>query len=270
MAENKENLEEIIDHDQLMADGKEALEDRKFEKAWTSFLKVFDDKKASKKYRGEAGNLLCKVMKEIPLENELLDKLITTDTDLKKKSRIKVVTNDYARIFLGRKYLRKAADDFEHLASLKEYTAYCFGHGPERSFAYQYEDKDALVGLQWINKLMLVDDDEAQALGHAMKCKYHIVQYTKHKNPQDRVDFCDNAVKAYDLVGETNGYVTYYYAFVCADPSLKAYEEGKYHDPKRGYEMFVKTIELSDDPIVVADCKKRKQWFEDKFADIIK
>lgn len=264
------NNEEYVDYASLIDEGELALENKKYEKAWNCFLDVFKDKKASKDYRGKAGNLLCKVMKEIPLENELIDKLITTDSDLVKKSRFKTITNEYARVYLGRKYLRKAADDFGHLESLKEYTAYCFGHGEEKSFAYKYEDKDALVGLQWINRLMLASDDEAKAIGYAMKCKYHIVQYTKHKNPQDIIDFCDNAVKAYELVGDTNGYVTYYYAFLCADPSFQVYKEGEYYNPKKGYEMFVRTIELSDDPIVVADCKKRRQLFETKYSDMIK
>lgn len=276
MMENKENLKNIteeeikIECELKLKEGKESLLNEYYEEAWESFVSVFNNKKASKEYRGEAGYWLCEVMKKIPVNDKFISELICKDTDLIRKSKLKTVTNEYARTFLGRKYLRKAADDYGHLESLKNYTMYCFGHGSERSFAYQYDNKDALVGLQWIKRLMLIEEDEAQALGYAMKCKYHIVQYTKNKNPQDIIDFCDNAIKAIELVGETNGYVTYYYAFVCSDPSFKEYNEGEYYNPKKGYEMFVKTIELLDDPIVIADCKKRKQWFESKFPDLIK
>lgn len=276
MEKNKDNSENIIEENVdvqcglKLQEGRNCLLNDCYKDAWELFISVFNNKKASKEHRGEAGYWLCNVMKKTSVNDELINQLVFNDSDLVRKSRFKTITNEYARTFLGRKYLRKAADDYGHLESLKEYTMYCFGHGSERSFAYQYDNKDALVGLQWIKRLMLIEEDEAQAVGYAMKCKYHMVQYTKNKNPQDIIDFCDSAVKAMGLVGETNGYVTYYYAFVCSDPSFKDYDGGKYYNPKKGYEMFSKTIELLDDPIVLADCKKRKQWFESKFVDLIK
>ena len=99
------------------------LEEGRYEDAWNEFFELYSlkkSKKISKELCGEAAYGLCKVMKAIPVNHPFIKHFIDTDPELVKKSATRAVSNDYARKYIGRKYLVYAADDCNYYPAIEE------------------------------------------------------------------------------------------------------------------------------------------------------
>ena len=255
--------------------GNVAMENGYYEQAWDHFYTVYSSKDTKATYynyyRGEGAYSLCKLMQEIPNDDELITKLIETDTDLVRKSKQKHVSNEFARKYLGRIYLVFAADTCGSLAAMAEYALNCVGSGHKKSFVFDYNDRDAQVGLQWANKLISSNDSDYKAIGYMVHAKYHFARYTKTKSTEECKLFCDNVISAKNLVGETNNeYTLYFFAHMCANPNFKDYNNGYYYNPKKGYELYCKVIETATDPDLVASATNIKAMLETKYSTKIK
>ena len=184
-----------------------ALENQCYKQAWDHFYKVhsltFSESKLAKErehdfyyFKGEASHGLCKVVQEIPNDDEFVKYLIETDRDLIRKSKSKNVSGRYARSFIGRKYLKYAADDCGYYPAMIEYALNCVGSGHKKSFVFEYNDRDAQVGLQWANRILLSSFKEHKAHGYAIYAKYYFARYSASKSQDDLLKFCDNVMSA--------------------------------------------------------------------------
>lgn len=251
-----------------------ALENNCYEQAWNHFYKTYSLKPSDPGYsssiKGEAAHGLCKVMQEIPNNDEFLKKLMETDPTLVRKAARKVVTPDDARRTLGRKYLVYAADDCGYYPAMVEYALNCVGKGPDKSFVFPYDEDNARIGLHWANRLLNSDMPQYKSIGYVVHAIYHLASYRTNKQHADKVGFCDNALNAWNTVGERNEYATYFYAHLCCDPKFQFYEGGRYYDERKGYDLFCKVAQTGKDPDLVASAAKIKSTYETKYPHKIK
>jgi len=255
-----------------MDSANKALEERRYEDSWNEFFELYSLKKSkviSKELCGEAAYGLCRVMKAIPINHQFIKQFIETDKELVKKSKTRAVSNDYARKYIGRKYLVYAADDCNYYPAIEEYALNCVGKGPKNSFVFEYNDQDAEVGLHWALKLLNSPDLNHQTVGYMVRAIYYFGRYRKTKSYLDADAFCDNVIEAKKLTEDTNEYQVYYYGHVCADPNFKNYKDGKYYNPKVGYEYFLRAREIVADPDLVESANKIIVMLETKYPTMI-
>lgn len=280
MAKKIKELTELMiegaENDKLFAElkaGYLALDNECYSQAWEHFYNLYsyDNKSDSsmREYKGRGAYGLCRVMQECPNEDELVTQLMETDADLIRRSKTKVVSRDYARKYIGRKYLVFAADQCEYESAIMEYALNCVGHGRKKSFVFDYNDRDAQVGLHWANRLLASKDAECKAIGHIVHAKYHFGLFTRAKSKEECRLFCENVIAARDLVGEDNEYVQYFLAHVCANPNFKDYQDGEYYDPKKGYQLFKRVVETAEDPDLVYSANNIKAMLETKYPSKI-
>jgi hypothetical protein len=256
-----------------------ALKNQAYSQAWEHFYNLYsltDSKIPSfNYYRGHGAYGLCKVMQECPNEDELVTHLMQTDPELVRKGKLRTITPKFAREYIGRKYLVFAADTCALFPAIVEYALNCVGCGHAKSFVYKYNDIDAQIGLQWAKQLIEVSKDPThQSIGHIVYAKYHFARYTQYKYPEEIRLFCERVLTALNLVGEKyldrHEYVMYFYAHVCANGNFKDFEQGKYYDTKKGYQLFCKVVETAKDPDLVVSANNIKTMLETKYPSKIR
>lgn len=247
-----------------------ALSNECYEQAWEHFYKLYELKDSSipnlMYYKGEGAYGLCRIMQEIPDTHEMVNNFMETDPDLVRKNKVRYVSNDYARKYIGRKYLLYAADDCGFYPAMSEYALNCVGKGPKKSFVFDYNDRDAQTGYQWGTRLINSHEKTYRAVGYMVHAIYHFARYRKSKDLEEGRLFCDDVISARDLVGDKNQYVVYFYAHMCADPKFQFYDGGKHYDVQKGYDLFCKVLEIATDPDLIASATNIKSTLETKYS----
>lgn len=250
-----------------------ALDNECYEQAWEHFYELYSVKNSDvtnpKYIRGQGAFGLCKVMQEIPDNHEFVKHLIETDADLVRKAKMRFVSSEYARKYIGRRYLVYSADDCGFYPAMVEYALNCVGKGPKKSFVFEFNDRDASVGYQWGIRLVNSDVSEYKAMGYMVQAITYFSKYLKTKEKEYGRDFCDKVLEAKKLVGEDNEYVSYFYAHICTDPKFAFYENGKHVDIKKGYQIFCRVIDEATDPDLIASSVNIKNALENKYPSKI-
>jgi len=260
-----------------LIDAKSFYEEGDYRQSWDYYNEIYTLKYPGSaisteeyyKFKGEAAYGMCKIMQMIPFNDELIDYLMEHDKELKMKSKMKNIKGETAKKIVGRRCLKYAADDCGYIPAIIEYALNCVGHGHKKSFVFEYNDQDAQVGLQWANKLINQGEPHPKSIGYSVYAKYHFARYTKTKSLEDARLFCENVLNAKNC-DEDDQYVLYFYAHMCTNPNFQKYENGKYADTKKGYELFGRVIEIADDPDLIYSAKKIKVTLETKYPDKIK
>ncbi len=250
-----------------------ALENECYEQAWNHYYNLYSLKdhtiKGLSYYKGQGAHGLCKVMQQIPNDHEFVEKLIQTDPDLVRRAKERHISNEFARKFVGRKYLVYAADDCGYYPAMEEYALNCVGKGHKKSFVFEYNERDAQVGYQWGKRLVNAKDGHYQAVGYMVQAIYHFALYRKTKDIEEGAAFCDCVMKARELEGDDNEYALCFYAHMCADPKFKFYEDGRYYNPKKGYELFCRVVNEATDPDLIKSASNIKSLLETKYPTMI-
>lgn len=250
-----------------------ALANGYYEQAWDHYSKLYAYKGTTSEktnyVRSNGARRLCKLMQEIPTSHEFVSHLIKTDPDLVRRSRTKNISNDFARKFIGRKYLVIAADDYNDVDAIVEYALNCVGKGHAKSFVFEYNDRDAQIGLQWANRLVNHHIDQYRAYGYMVRAIYHFARYTKTKSSEEATLFCDNVLEAKREYGLKNEYTLYFYAHMCANPNFQHYNGGKHYNPKEGYKLYCQVVDTAQDPDLVASARNIKNMLETKYPSKI-
>jgi hypothetical protein len=257
-----------------------ALESGYYKQAWDHFYGLYAmtfaesklDKHEESEFfyiKGEAAYGLCKVMQEVSPKDDLIQEIMTTDPDLVRKAKTKSISPDFARKFVGRKYLKYAADDCGNYGAMIEYAQNCVASGHSKSFVFDYNDRDAQIGVQWANRILLSGSRIHKAHAYMIHAKYHFARFTREKNKEEAQAFCEN-VMAGMAQDESNEYVKYFYAHICSNPNFQTFEGGKHFNPKRGYELFAEVMEIATDPDIASSARNIKTMLETKYPQKIK
>ena len=162
-----------------------ALKNGCYEQAWKHCEDLFNRKLpdfvkyngSRELYRARAAYGFCTIMKEIPSDHEFLDYFIKNDPDLIRKSADKEISREYAREFIGRKYLYYAADECGYSPAIIEYALNCIGRGHKNSFIYEYNELSARTGLEWADVLIDSKDIMGRATGYVIYAFYYLNKY---------------------------------------------------------------------------------------------
>lgn len=272
MANNIKNLTEVLCDDTFdteISAGCVALENKAYTQAWNHFYKMYESKKISETQRGEASYYLHEVMKQIPNDDELIKKLMKSDPGLLKKAQSESISYEFARRYLGRKYLENSAQ-YEYEQGMIEYGLSCVDCAAERGFPYKYNEENAETGVAWANKMLRMEAKKSAAkVNKKMKCaayiilaKYYFVQRTNECAEGKRADqettsvkeFGHNVLKA-EAQGVDDAYVNFFSGHLYSNPVFKGFERGKHYDLEKGLELFEKAELFSDDPWIKASAK---------------
>lgn len=243
-----------------------AFESEMYEQAWEHLNNVYNAKDANVEQKGKAAYYMCCVLKKIPNDHPIIKQLMEEDKDLIKISASKPITNEYARKYMGRKYLKFGAecDCFE---ALREYGLNCVGSGANDDFKFEYNEANAEAGLAWANRMIKNSDKNVRVIGYAIQAKHYFIKSLKDPNFSNT--FCDCALKAHNE-SPNNQYSLYFMGQVYASPSFAKYKNGQYHNPAKGYENFCRVIECGNDEQIVGSSLEYKKMFEEKFPNMIR
>lgn len=274
MADKVKNLTDILCDGTVETEiksGNVALKNKAYEQAWEHFYKVYNAKDTTNDEKGLACYELFTVMTEMPLTDPFLKKLISIDPDLIRMSKTKEISNEYARRYIGRKYLEKSAQ-YNYKNGLIEYGLSCVDCAPQGGFPYKFNEENASSGLDWAHIMKRSDDREIRAAAYIIYSKYYFVKRTEElKQGASREgetnivkEYGDNAIKA-SKDAPNDQYVNYFLAHLYANPLFKGYKKGTYYNPKKGYDLFCKVLETGNDPELMKSAREVKYMLETKY-----
>lgn len=265
------NEEQLLEFNTEMKIGEEALYNKDYISAWEHFYKAYNLKKEfykSKRVSTKNVNdedyakscyFLAQIIKEIGNRDELIEKLRNEDEDL--------ITNKYkgskARKFIGRKYLKLAADKDYHPA-IVEYALNCIGYAPQGRLDFEYNDNNLETALYWANTIMKKHKNKyVSAMGHCIDAIYCLDEYKKTQDEKELNKFADSILEANKINGDSfDQYIAYHLGFLYAFPKLENYKGGKYYDYSKGLNLFEEVIEKGSDEYIIRAAKKLKEALE--------
>ena len=229
-----------------------AMENKCYEQAWKHFA-VAARTGRLERTRGHGCYMLYYLMKFIDDDHNLIKQLKTTETDLAKVLAQKEVGNEYARRYIARKYLEKSAQ-YGYDAGLIDYSLMCAGYG---LFPYKDEMKNLLAALDWADVMLKHEDPVVRSVANSIYAKYYYLKrneeykemcklygergekYSPSKETLIVKDFGDYALKAYELC-PTSEYAQFYLSILYSNVLFSGYQNGKYYNPKAGYDILKK------------------------------
>lgn len=265
------NNEELNTFEELVNNGEKALENKKYIDAWDNFYSAFKTKKEyfkSKRISEKNINdqdyakvcyFLAQVIKEIKPDSDLLSKLMDEDEDLIKNK----YKGSKARKFLGRKYLKMAADK-DYPAAIVEYALNCIGYAPQGKLDYEYNRNNLDTAVYWANNIMKKHINKyVSAMGYCINAIYCLDNYIQSKDSKELENFADNILEADKInEGKFEQYITYHLGYLHAFPELETYKNGEYHDFSKGYKAFCEVVELGSDAYLIRNAQKLKESIE--------
>lgn len=231
-----------------------AMDNKCYEQAWKHFSNAAKNGNLERT-RGHACYLMYYLMKQVDDNHNLIEQLKKSETDLAKIINEKEVGREYARRYIGRKYLEKSAQ-YRFDTGLICYSLMCAGYG---EFAYKQEYKNLLAALDWADVMIKYPDPKVQSVGHCIYAQYYFLKRNeeykdcvkryaergeKYKPSTESLlvkDFGDSATKAIDLC-PTNEFAQFYMCLLRSNVIVSGYENGKYYNPKVGYEGLKKNV----------------------------
>ena len=276
MGKNIDNLTEILCDGTFESEvnaGRVALENNAYEQAWNHFYKLYTSNQITKMQKGEASYYLYEVMKKTPSYDPLINKLSKSDPGLIKKSQMESVSLEYARRYIGRKYLEDSAQ-YEYSQGMIEYGLSCVDCADEGGFPYKFNEYNGTTGVEWAHKMLDIEqkkgpgkaDRKVKAAAYIILSKYYYVQRTNEcrkgasfteENSIVR-EFCSNAMKA-QAQGIKDEYICYFMAQVYSNSLFKCYEGGKYYNLSEAKELFEWVEEHAHDPKLKESAKDFKE-----------
>lgn len=265
------NEEQLQEFNAELENGQDALNNGNFIEAWDHLYKAytlkhefFKSKRVSQKNVDDEDfaktcYLLAQVIKEVDSKDELIDKLTKEDEEL--------IKNKYkgakARRFIGRKYLKLAADK-DYSPAIIEYALNCIGYAPQGKLDYEYNQNNLETALYWANSVMKKHKNQyVSAIGYCIHAIYCLDEYKNNKDETALQKFADYILEANNIYnGEFDQYITYYLGYLYSFPKLENYEKGKYFNYKEGLKMFEQVIEKGSDSYIIRNAKKLKEAIE--------
>ena len=275
MGQNVNNLTEILcdgTFDTEVKAGRVALENQAYEQAWNHFYKLYTSNQITKTQKGEASYYLYEVMKKTPVHDPLIGKLLRSDPGLIKKAQMETVSFDYARRYIGRKYLEDSAQ-YEYSQGMIEYGLSCVDCADEGGFPYKFNEYNGTTGVEWAQKMLEIEkrkgpgkaDRKVKAAAYIILSKYYYVQRANECKTGTSItiensivrDFCENAFNA-QAQGIKDEYICYFMAQVYSNPLFKCYEGGKHYNLAEAKELFEWVEENAHDPKLKESAKDFK------------
>lgn len=272
------NEELLNQFNEEMEEGQEALDSKKYIDAWDHFFTAFSLKKTFfKSKRVSEKNIddqeyakscyfLAQVIKEVKSTNELIDKLTKEDDDLIKNH----YTGAKARRFIGRKYLKLAADR-DYPAAIVEYALNCAGYAPQGKLDFEYNRNNLDTALYWANSVMKKHKNNyVSAMGYCIHAIYCLDQYRESSNIDFLNDFAKNILEANNINNnQFDQYITYYLGYLYSYPKLEDYEGGIYFDYDKGHQAFEEVVNKGSDEYLIRNARKLKEGIELKRPDAL-
>jgi len=198
-------------------------------------------------------------MKKINGKDPLILKLMKEDEGLK----VNKYKGAKARKFIGRKYLKLAADKDYPLAII-EYALNCIGYAPKGKLDYEYNEDNLDTALYWANNVMKKHrNKDVSAMGYCIDAIYCLDKYKIDKDESMLEKFAENILEANKINEEKfQQYITYYLGYLYSYPKLENYENGKYFDYEKGLNAFDEVISKGDDSYLIRAAKKLKEGIE--------
>lgn len=265
------NEEQLLEFNTEMENGEDALHNKDYMSAWNHFYKAYNLKKdfyKSKRVSPKNVNdedyakscyFLAQIIKEIGNKDELIERLRNEDEDL--------IANKYkgskARKFIGRKYLKLAADKDYHPA-IVEYALNCIGYAPQGKLDFEYNESNLETALYWANTVMKKHKNKyVSAMGYCIDAIYCLDEYKKTKDEGNLNKFADSILEANKINNENfDQYITYHLGYLYSFPKLESYKDGKYFNYSNGIRAFEEVIEKGSDEYLIRNAKKLKEGLE--------
>ena len=245
-----------------------ALKSEMYEQAWNHLIKAYNSKEATKEEKGEAGYQICSLMKDIPSSDPLIKKLMETDKDLIRLIKTKPVTKEYAKKYIGRKYLRMAAE-YGYSAALIEYGLACVNFGKENDFVFEYNKENEEAAFAWANIMKKHSNEYVRQAAHIIYAKCYFVKAIDSNTPSIINSFGDNVIQA-ESIDTNSQYVKFFKAHLNANPKFKDYKNGQYFNIKEGYDKFCLLASTASDPSVKKSAIELKNLFDKKYHSALK
>lgn len=265
------NEEQLQEFNAELENGQDALNDKNFIEAWDHLYKAYTLKNEFfKRKRVNQKNiddedfaktcyLLAQVIKETTSKDELIEKLTREDEEL--------IANKYkgakARRFIGRKYLKLAADK-DYSPAIVEYSLNCIGYAPQGKLDYEYNQNNLETALYWANSVMKKHKNTyVSAMGYCIHAIYCLDQYKNNKDEEALQKFGDYILQAdASNEGKFDQYIAYHLGYLYSFPKLENYESGKYFSYAKGIDMFEQVIKKGSDSYLIRNAKKLKEAVE--------
>lgn len=262
-------------HNSEIKMGMIALKSGAYEQAFNHFYKAYKTKGTTEEDKGKACYFIYCIMAKAPDDHDFILNLKNVDSDLARMMEKKEVGKDYPRRYIGRKYLEKSAQ-YGFGLGLIDYSLICVGYG---AFPYKDEMKNVYAGLDWADIMKDNVDSKVRAISYIIYAKYHYMKrVAEYKEEQQRLGEQNKKVdlsKETYLVKEfgkkvlkasqedpTNQYVKYYLAVLYANVLFSGYDDKKYYDPQKGYNIICELMEECDDARLGAEIKDFKNVIE--------
>lgn len=272
------NEEQLNEFKELFENGQIALDNKRYEEAWDNLYSAYKMKKDFfKSKRVSIKNIddedyaktcyfLAQIMKEIKATNSLIDKVKKEDEDLLKNH----YSGAKARKFLGRKYLKLAADK-DYPAAIVEYALNCIGYAPHGKLDFEYNKENLETALYWANNVMKKHRNKyVSAMGFCIHAIYCLDEYKETKDSTHLLEFAKNILEA-QKINDYNfeQYITYYLGYLYSFPKMEEYNDGEYYDANKGYKAFSDVINLGSDDYLIRNAKKLKEGIEKAYPEVM-
>lgn len=228
-----------------------ALNSGAYEQAWNHLHKAYMTKGTTEEEKGKACYFMYCIMERSNDDDDFILNLKNIEPDLAKIMAKKEVGKEYPRRYVGRKYLEKSAQ-YGYGLGLIDYSLICVGYG---EFSYKDEIKNVYAGLDWADVMKNNEDSRVRAISYVIYAKYHYLKrIAEYAAEQKRLSLRNEKVdpsKETVLVKEfgkavlnaaeedpDNQYVRYYLAVLYANVLFSGYDNKRYYDPKKGYNII--------------------------------
>lgn len=258
----------ILDEfDESLANGKNNYEKKRYTAAWQDFYNAYKLKKnyfkskrvTEKNINDKDYALVCyylaQVLKNIQ-DDELLDTIVENDEDTIKNG----YKGEKARKFLGRKYLKLAADK-DNDDAIVEYALNCMGYAPQGKLDFSYNKDNQEIALYWAKNIMKSSKNiYVASMGYCIHAIYCLDRYKETNDEKYLNDFASNILIAKDKNNDQfNEYIYFYLGYLYSFPKLKDYEDGRYFDYQKGYDMFSEVYDKADDYYLIRNARSLKE-----------
>lgn len=268
--------------------GKVALENKAYGQAWEHLMNAYNLKiKEYKSKRvgikdvedielGEIAYCMARVIGENKNSNsQLIQNIISEDKDVSRSG----YTGEKARKYVGRKYLKFAADNGYPYAII-DYVYNCMGYNPGKyNFNFEFREENSKIALYWVENVMQRSKNkEVRAQGYCIAAIYYWDSYKETQDTNLIGSFIDNITKSrkeYDWEDypSRKEYVLYTEGCLYLSPEVRKRAEGKYFDPQKSYELFTEIVNIDDydvDDNILKNAKENKEKLETKFSGFLK